>query len=437
MFLIALALGLTTAFPAAQAQSNAIYVNYEVTGTEHQPIRSNVDLSATIGGSEGPLPRLPLVTHSRKADLNATGMSPAGLDAPQQSRTGPVPPPEVLERDARKPPDRAKDILSASTLPAPAYAWRHGCGPTAVGMVVGYYDALGYDDLIPGSGITQTDAVNQAIASGGDATNPYPPGSERHYEDYARPLDSSPYLLDDDYITSGRTPHADRCIADYMDTSKSTHYNYYGWSWSDGVGPAFVDYVNQQNSAYEPSFRQYNTFDGTLTWSVLTSEIGAGRPMVFLVDTDGNGGTDHFVTIIGYRTSPSLQYGCWDTWSTTNVRWENFAAIAPGTPWGIWGGWALSLSTTLTVAKDGTGSGSVMSIPAGIDCGITCTATFGYGTVVTLTATADVGSTFTDWSGACTNVSGPCVVAITQARNVTAVFVTYQIYLPLAIRSYP
>ena len=260
---------------------------------------------------------------------------------PQQSRTGPVPPPEVLRHDALKPPDRPEDIQSEVTLPVPAYKWRHGCLPTAVGMIVGYYDMLGYDDLIPGSAATQTDAVNQAIASGGDSSNPNPPGYERHYEDYASPEDAYPNLLDDAYITAGRTPHQDDCLADYMDTSKSTRHNYYGWSWSSDVAPGFIAYVNQQNPNYSPSTEFYDT--NTLTWSVLTREIDAGRPMVFLVDSNGDGNTDHFVPVIGYRTSPTNQYGSWDTWSTDTIRWENFAPMARGVPWGIWGGWSFSL----------------------------------------------------------------------------------------------
>ena len=43
----------------------------------------------------------------------------------------------------------------------------------------------------------------------------------------------------------------------------------------------------------------------------------------------------------------------------------------------------------LTVNKDGTGSGTVTSNPAGIDCGSTCSQGFDHGTVVTLTATTD------------------------------------------------
>jgi hypothetical protein len=271
------------------------------------------------------------------------GANPPQVEESQQSKTGPTPPPEVVAHDALKPADTLEDIMAEVTLPVPNYFWRHGCGPTAVGMVVGYYDTQGYDSLIPGDASSQTNEVNQAIASGGDSSNPFPPGLERHYEDYARPEDDYPNMLDDDYITSGRPPHADNCIADYMNTSKSTVDNYYGWSWSSDVGPSFVGYINQQNPAYSPAYQSYLTSYGTLTWSVLTGEIDAGRPMVFLVDSDGDGYTDHFVPIIGYRDSPTLQYACWDTWYAP-VRWENFAAISYGVPWGIWGGWAFSLN---------------------------------------------------------------------------------------------
>ncbi len=50
----------------------------------------------------------------------------------------------------------------------------------------------------------------------------------------------------------------------------------------------------------------------------------------------------------------------------------------------------------VTVDKEGSGTGTVISSPPGIDCGATCKADFGSGTSVTLTATAAPGSTF-DW----------------------------------------
>ncbi len=53
----------------------------------------------------------------------------------------------------------------------------------------------------------------------------------------------------------------------------------------------------------------------------------------------------------------------------------------------------------LTVTKTGTGSGTVTSSPAGINCGTTCVAGFNDGTIVTLTADPDAGSKFDGWSG--------------------------------------
>ncbi len=77
---------------------------------------------------------------------------------------------------------------------------------------------------------------------------------------------------------------------------------------------------------------------------------------------------------------------------------------------------------TLSVAKAGTGSGTVTSDPAGITCGATCTTSFSYGTVVTLSATPAAGSAFTSWSGEGCSGAGTCQVTMSQARNVTATF---------------
>lgn len=75
----------------------------------------------------------------------------------------------------------------------------------------------------------------------------------------------------------------------------------------------------------------------------------------------------------------------------------------------------------LTVAKSGTGSGSVTSSPAGISCGAICTHAFAARTIVTLTASPKSGSTFTGWSGACSG-TGNCVVSMGAARTLKATF---------------
>ena len=77
---------------------------------------------------------------------------------------------------------------------------------------------------------------------------------------------------------------------------------------------------------------------------------------------------------------------------------------------------------SLSVTKAGTGGGTVTSSPAGINCGSTCSTSFSHNTVVTLSATADPGSTFTGWSGEGCSGTGTCQVTMSQARTVTATF---------------
>ncbi|MGI9262462.1 MAG: InlB B-repeat-containing protein, partial [Woeseiaceae bacterium] len=84
------------------------------------------------------------------------------------------------------------------------------------------------------------------------------------------------------------------------------------------------------------------------------------------------------------------------------------------------------LNHTLSVTKDGTGTGTVTSNPAGIDCGATCQAQFADQTQVTLTAAADAGSNFVTWGDDCagSGATPTCLVTMDQARNVTATFNT-------------
>jgi hypothetical protein len=78
---------------------------------------------------------------------------------------------------------------------------------------------------------------------------------------------------------------------------------------------------------------------------------------------------------------------------------------------------------TLTIAKSGSGSGSVAG--GGIDCGGNCSADYDDGTEVTLTATAAPGSRFTGWTGACSG-AGACTVTMSAAREASAEFATVE-----------
>src|SRR5215813_244871 len=77
---------------------------------------------------------------------------------------------------------------------------------------------------------------------------------------------------------------------------------------------------------------------------------------------------------------------------------------------------------TLSVTPTGTGSGVVISTQAGILCGTTCSATYGSGTSVTLTATPATGSTFAGWSGGGCTGTGTCTVTPSATTQVTATF---------------
>lgn len=79
------------------------------------------------------------------------------------------------------------------------------------------------------------------------------------------------------------------------------------------------------------------------------------------------------------------------------------------------------LSPILYVNKDGTGSGTITSVPEGIDCGIVCSANFDFGETVVLSATPGVESSFISWSGACSG-SNRCTITMTETKSVTATF---------------
>jgi VCBS repeat protein/putative Ig domain-containing protein/List-Bact-rpt repeat protein/FG-GAP repeat protein len=82
----------------------------------------------------------------------------------------------------------------------------------------------------------------------------------------------------------------------------------------------------------------------------------------------------------------------------------------------------------LTTNKTGSGSGTVTSNIAGINCGGDCTEDYNVGTSVTLTATAGTGFLFAGWSGGGCSGTGTCNVTMNADKTVTATFVT-----PLAL----
>jgi hypothetical protein len=158
------------------------------------------------------------------------------------------------------------------------------------------------------------------------------------------------------------------------------------------------------------------------------------------VTRSGNGG--------GTVTSSPAGINCGTTCSASYTSGTTVTLTAAPSGGSIFGGWTGSCTGTtstctvamsaarsvtatfslpsfaLTVTKAGTGSGTVTSSPAGIDCGTVCSTSFTSGTMVTLTAVPVGNSLFAGWSGSCTGTTTTCTVSMTAARAATATFNT-------------
>jgi len=77
---------------------------------------------------------------------------------------------------------------------------------------------------------------------------------------------------------------------------------------------------------------------------------------------------------------------------------------------------------TLTVNKDGTGTGIVTSSPEGINCGSDCDEVYYSGTVIKFIAIPDTNSFFPGWSGGGCSGTGQCILTINTDTIVTATF---------------
>jgi uncharacterized repeat protein (TIGR02543 family) len=134
--------------------------------------------------------------------------------------------------------------------------------------------------------------------------------------------------------------------------------------------------------------------------------------------------SDDTVTVLGAGTLTKTGYtfSGWNTAAggggTSYAAGTTFTITANTTLYAQW-----TINTyTLTVTKDGTGSGTVTSSPTGISCGSTCSYPFNYGTHVDISAEAASGSTFTGFTGSCISNTSPCTVVLSEARAVTATF---------------
>ena len=259
------------------------------------------------------------------AEDSVAGMVCLGNQSRPASTTGPTPTAAQLDTTYT-----SAQLDYQVVIPnVPAYLWHHGCGPTAAGMVIGYWDYIGFDELVAGDASSQRDNpdVNEMIAG------------QEHYEDYSSPLDTFRQILPDKSELGGA--HSDNCLGDWMRTSWSIDMMPYGWSYFDMVDDAFTGYTNWLAAGYVPQTEEI--FWGGVMWPSFCEEIDAGHPVVFLVDSNKDGWTDHFVPAFGYGEVQGVRmYACYTTWDT-KTHWYEFGPMTTKTPFGIYGAILFSL----------------------------------------------------------------------------------------------
>ena len=77
----------------------------------------------------------------------------------------------------------------------------------------------------------------------------------------------------------------------------------------------------------------------------------------------------------------------------------------------------------LTIQKEGTGEGSVVSNPSGIACGVDCSEVYFNGTIVTLFAVPSPGNEFISWLNCpLVNQDNECLTSMSSSQTIRAVF---------------
>lgn len=147
---------------------------------------------------------------------------------------------------------------------------------------------------------------------------------------------------------------------------------------------------------------------GTITSSPVGILCGADCSEVYTIGTT--------ITLTAVANSNSVFTG----WSGGGCSGSGMCTVTLSTATDVTATFTLK-SWMLNTMLDGTGSGTVASNPAGVNCGPTCQANFDDGTNVTLTATPDSQSIFVGWSGICTG-SSSCNVSMDADRTATATF---------------
>jgi hypothetical protein len=220
-----------------------------------------------------------------------------------------------------------------------------------------------------------------------------------------------------DTVNDGDDQYSDGGIANIWDTLYHQTDNDFSEYWS-----AWKARGHNENNAIWSIYQ--NTIDYRFTLYIQKNGRGSGTVISNPSGINCGPTCSHdfayntVVTLMATPTPPSTFGG----WTGADCGGTGTCTVTMSEAQFVAATFNLPGNQTLTVSKSGTGSGTVTSNPSGINCGSTCSHDFAYNTVVTLTATAATGSTFTGWSGAGCSGRGTCTVTMTASASVTASF---------------
>jgi hypothetical protein len=160
---------------------------------------------------------------------------------------------------------------------APDYEWWYGCSPTSAGMMMGYYDRNGFDNLVPGGTAELSNygspgaLANQIIASSG------------HIADFWKGYGQS----GNDPLGSGRTiPDDFDCLADFMGTSQDGMSVTGIGSWDNSDGSTTFWYFNDGSPMHASDIEYYET-----------------HGYAGMIESSGMYGIGEYVSYAGYDTT--------------------------------------------------------------------------------------------------------------------------------------
>jgi len=238
--------------------------------------------------------------------------------------SGPFPQPNQQGGEYLLPELSLHALESEKVLNVPAAYWRGGCLPTAVAMVLMYWESQGLVDLLPsneGFHFNSSRNIEQIASSG-------------HYGDYYYPLDTSDNILPDRSEDDPSTWRAHDSVGDVLRSSFSRYRMPAGATSSWAPLDYLPNWVSSRNAHYSldvdlDSSRNY--------WPRIVSEIDAGRPLIAYVNsTRGSSVEDHALTVVGYGQdgTGTRYYLTLNTWDYSVHRYQ-YGLNTEMDQWGI------------------------------------------------------------------------------------------------------